>query len=48
MFTNVIEWDAFLTATAAAVIRDDRPHLLLLHLVQLDYFQHRGGREGAE
>jgi Type I phosphodiesterase / nucleotide pyrophosphatase len=48
VFRNVIEWDAFLTATASAIIRDDRPHLLLLHLVQLDYFQHRGGREGAE
>ncbi len=48
IFRNVVEWDAFLTATAAAMIREDRPHLLLLHLVQLDYFQHRGGREGAE
>lgn len=48
VFRNVVEWDAFLTATAAAIIREDRPHLLLLHLVQLDYFQHRGGREGAE
>ena len=48
MVRNVVEWDAFLTATAAAMIREDRPHLLLLHLVQLDYFQHRGGREGAE
>jgi predicted AlkP superfamily pyrophosphatase or phosphodiesterase len=47
-FQNPIEWDAFLAATAAAIIRDDRPHLLLLHLIQLDYFQHRGGREGAE
>ena len=43
-----IEWDAFLTAVSAAIIRDARPHLLLLHLVQLDYFQHRGGRAGAE
>jgi hypothetical protein len=48
IFRNVVEWDAFLTATAAAMIREDRPHLLLVHLVQLDYFQHRGGREGAE
>lgn len=48
MFRNVVEWDAFLTATSAAIIRDARPHLLMLHLVQLDYFQHRGGREGAE
>jgi predicted AlkP superfamily pyrophosphatase or phosphodiesterase len=48
LFRDVVEWDAFLTATAAAIIREDRPHLLLLHLVQLDYFQHRGGREGPE
>jgi predicted AlkP superfamily pyrophosphatase or phosphodiesterase len=48
VFRSPIEWDAFLAATAAAIIREDRPHLLLLHLVQLDYFQHRGGREGAE
>jgi hypothetical protein len=48
MFRNAVEWDAFLTAVAAAMIREDRPHLLLLHLVQLDYVQHRGGREGPE
>jgi predicted AlkP superfamily pyrophosphatase or phosphodiesterase len=48
MFRNPVEWDAFLAATAAAMIREARPHLLLLHLVQLDVFQHRGGREGAE
>lgn len=43
IFKNVLKWDAFLTATAVAMIREARPHLLLLHLVQLDYFQHRGG-----
>jgi hypothetical protein len=48
MVRNAIEWDAFLAATSAAMIRDARPHVLLLHLVQLDVFQHRGGREGAE
>jgi predicted AlkP superfamily pyrophosphatase or phosphodiesterase len=48
MFRDIIQWDAFLTATAAAIIRDARPHLLLLHLVQLDYFQHRVGRDGPE
>jgi predicted AlkP superfamily pyrophosphatase or phosphodiesterase len=48
MFRDVIRWDAFLAAVASAVIREDRPNLLLLHLVQLDYFQHRGGREGSE
>jgi Type I phosphodiesterase / nucleotide pyrophosphatase len=48
IFRDVVEWDAFLTTASAAIIRDARPHLLLLHLVQLDYFQHRGGRAGAE
>jgi predicted AlkP superfamily pyrophosphatase or phosphodiesterase len=45
VFKDVLKWDAFLTATAVAMIREARPHLLLLHLVQLDYFQHRGGRD---
>jgi Type I phosphodiesterase / nucleotide pyrophosphatase len=48
IFRNVVEWDGFLTASAAAIIRDARPHLVLLHLVQLDSFQHRGGREGGD
>lgn len=48
MFRDVVQWDAFLTAEASAVIREDRPNLLLLHLVQLDYSQHQGGREGSE
>ncbi len=48
MFKNVVAWDTFLTDTAAALIREVKPRLLLLHLVQLDYFQHRGGREGPE
>jgi predicted AlkP superfamily pyrophosphatase or phosphodiesterase len=47
-FKDVTRWDAFLTAATTAIIRQARPHLLLLHLVQLDYFQHRQGREGAE
>jgi predicted AlkP superfamily pyrophosphatase or phosphodiesterase len=48
MFRNIVEWDAFLAATAAAIIRGMRPNLLLLHLVQLDYYQHRGGMNGPE
>lgn len=47
-FRDVTRWDAFLADTAAAMIRQARPNLLLLHLVQLDYFQHRGGRQGPE
>jgi predicted AlkP superfamily pyrophosphatase or phosphodiesterase len=47
-FKSVVRWDEFLTAVAAGIIRGMRPNLLLLHLVQVDYFQHRGGREGAE
>ena len=48
MFKDVIAWDEFLATTAAAMIRRGRPHLLLVHFVQLDYFQHRGGREAPE
>ncbi len=47
MFTDVARWDAFLTATAAGIIREARPNLLLLHLVEADLVQHQGGREGA-
>src|SRR5207245_1327321 len=48
MFKDVVLWDAFLTATVTAMIRQARPNLLLVHFVQTDYFQHRVGREGAE
>ncbi|MBI2205599.1 MAG: alkaline phosphatase family protein [Candidatus Rokubacteria bacterium] len=48
MFRDVTRWDDFLARTAAALIREARPNLLLLHLVQTDYFQHHGGRDGAE
>ncbi len=48
MFKDVVLWDAFLTETVTAMIRQARPNLLLVHLVQTDYFQHRIGREGAE
>jgi hypothetical protein len=48
IFKDVVRWDAFLTAVTMAIIRQARPHLLLVHLIQLDYFQHRVGREGAE
>ena len=48
MFNDITAWDAFLTETAAAMIRSSRPHLLLLHLIQMDFFQHRGGRDGPD
>ena len=48
MFKDVVLWDAFLTEMVTAMIRQERPNLLLVHLVQTDYFQHRVGREGAE
>jgi arylsulfatase A-like enzyme len=47
-FRNIVEWDAFLTDVAAGIVREARPHLLLLHLVQTDFYQHRHGREAAE
>jgi len=48
MFKDVVLWDTFLTEMVTAMIRQARPNLLLVHLVQTDYFQHRVGREGAE
>ncbi len=47
-FKNIVEWDDFLARTAAAIIRGMRPNLLLVHLVQLDYYQHRGGTSPPE
>jgi predicted AlkP superfamily pyrophosphatase or phosphodiesterase len=47
MFKDAVRWDAFLTATAAGIIRDARPHLLLIHLVEADLVQHKGGRDAA-
>jgi predicted AlkP superfamily pyrophosphatase or phosphodiesterase len=48
IFKNIVQWDQFLTSAATGIIRGMRPNLLLLHLVQLDYYQHRGGLEGPE
>ena len=48
MFKNVARWDAFLIATAAGIIREARPHLLLVHVVETDVAQHRAGREGPD
>ena len=47
-FKSVVRWDEFLTAAATGIIKGMRPNLLLVHLVQADYYQHRGGREGAD
>jgi predicted AlkP superfamily pyrophosphatase or phosphodiesterase len=44
MFRDAKRWDAFVTATAAGILRDVRPHLLLLHLVEADLVQHQAGR----
>lgn len=48
VFKGVVAWDEFLTAVTTAILRQDRPHLLLLHLVQTDYQQHQVGRDGDE
>jgi predicted AlkP superfamily pyrophosphatase or phosphodiesterase len=48
MFKDTAQWDAFLASAASGIIRGMRPNLLLLHLVQLDYFQHHAGREGPD
>lgn len=47
-FKDPVRWDAFLTAVAAAIIREARPHLLMLHLIEADVVQHAGGPAGAD
>ncbi len=42
-----IKRDIFATAVATHIIRQSRPNLLLLHLVQTDYAQHATGRHSA-
>jgi predicted AlkP superfamily pyrophosphatase or phosphodiesterase len=42
-----IKRDIFATAVATHMIRENRPNLLLLHLVQTDYAQHATGRHSA-
>jgi predicted AlkP superfamily pyrophosphatase or phosphodiesterase len=48
MFDEVARWDSFLTETAAAIVRQTTPRLLLLHLVEADLRQHRGDLDGPE
>jgi arylsulfatase A-like enzyme len=48
VFKDVVRWDAFLTQITIAILKADRPHLLLLHLVQVDSIQHRVGRDREE
>jgi predicted AlkP superfamily pyrophosphatase or phosphodiesterase len=48
VFTDAVKWDAFLAGTASALIRAERPHLLLIHMVQADFAQHRGGRSAPD
>jgi arylsulfatase A-like enzyme len=48
IFRSIVEWDALLAAVAAGIVREARPHLLLLHLVQTDRYQHRHGRDADE
>ena len=44
MFKDAKRWDAFVTATAAGILAQTRPNLLLVHLVEADLAQHQGGR----
>jgi len=48
MLKDVTQQDAFFTETAAAIVRRFRPRLLLLHLVETDYRQHRNPLDGEE
>jgi predicted AlkP superfamily pyrophosphatase or phosphodiesterase len=47
-FEDPVAWDALATQVATGILREARPRLLLLHLVQTDDAQHRRGRDAAE
>jgi predicted AlkP superfamily pyrophosphatase or phosphodiesterase len=40
--------DAFLAASAIEIIRQHKPNLMLVHLIETDKEQHRGGRSSPE
>ncbi len=42
------QWDAFLTAGATTIIREHKPNLLGVHLLESDKLQHKGGRSAPE
>jgi hypothetical protein len=48
VFRDPARWDAFVAATAAAITRTLMPRLLLVHLVETDYRQHRAGPDTEE
>lgn len=45
---NAIKWDEFITQAAAHIIREHRPNLMFVHLLESDKTQHGGGRNAPE
>jgi predicted AlkP superfamily pyrophosphatase or phosphodiesterase len=45
---NASAWDEFLASCAIRIIRQQRPNLLFVHLLESDKVQHRGGRDTPE
>ncbi len=41
-------WDAFLASAAATIIREHKPNLMFVHLIEPDKIQHQGGRASPE
>lgn len=41
-------WDAYVARQAVRILREQRPDVLLVHFVEPDKVQHRGGRTAAE
>jgi predicted AlkP superfamily pyrophosphatase or phosphodiesterase len=42
------QWDAFLAGSAAHIIREHKPNLMLVHFIEADKAQHQGGRAGTK
>jgi predicted AlkP superfamily pyrophosphatase or phosphodiesterase len=41
-------WDGFVAQQSISIIRQHRPHLILIHYVETDKNQHKGGRDTAD
>ena len=45
---DAVKWDDFLAGTAEAIIRDHKPNLMFVHLIETDKAQHHAGRASDE
>lgn len=45
---DAAQWDAFLAASAVAILEEHKPNLMFVHFIEADKIQHQGGCGAAE